>query len=136
MLTFQRGIVPIKIGVYQGGLTRLQETNIMVDDLKATLIKLRPEIDKKEAETQEMVVDLEKRQKIAAVQEKITSEEARESQKLFSAVAAIKADCEEQLEQAMPLYRGALAALDTLDKNDITEMKAYLQPAEEIVLVI
>jgi dynein heavy chain len=36
----------------------------------------------------------------------------------------------------MPLYRGALAALDTLDKNDITEMKAYLQPAEEIVLVI
>ena len=136
MLTFQRGIVPIKIGVYQGGLTRLQETNVMVDDLKATLIKLRPEIDKKEAETQEMVVDLEKRQKIAAEQEKITSEEAKESQKLFSAVAAIKADCEEQLEQAMPLYRGALAALDTLDKADITEMKAYLQPAEEIVLVI
>jgi len=65
MLTYQRGIVPIKIAVYQGGLTRLQETNIMVDDLKATLIKLRPEIDKKEAETQEMVVDLEKRQKIA-----------------------------------------------------------------------
>lgn len=51
MLTYQRGIVPIKIAVYQGGLTRLQETNIMVDDLKATLIKLRPEIDKKEAET-------------------------------------------------------------------------------------
>lgn len=37
---------------------------------------------------------------------------------------------------AMPLYRGALAALDTLDKNDITEMKAYTSPAEEIVLVI
>jgi len=83
-----------------------------------------------------MVVDLEKRQKIAGEQEKITSEEAKESQKLFSAVSVIKADCEEQLELAMPLYRGALAALDTLDKNDITEMKAYTSPAEEIVLVI
>ena len=38
----------------------------MVDDLKTTLIKLRPEIDKKEAETQELVIDLEKEQKVAA----------------------------------------------------------------------
>jgi len=31
----------------------------MVDDLKATLITLRPEIDRKEEETQVMVVELE-----------------------------------------------------------------------------
>jgi dynein heavy chain len=136
MLGYQRGIVPQKIQTYQGGLKRLQETNEMVDDLKATLIKLRPEIDKKEEETQAMVVDLERRQKVAAEQEKVTSAEEAESRKLFAAVAAIKADCEEQLEQAMPLYRGAIAALDTLDRADITEMKAYSSPAEEIVLVI
>ena len=35
----------------------------------------------------------------------------------------------------MPIYRSALAALDTLDKNGIVEMKAYNNPAEEIVLV-
>jgi dynein heavy chain len=50
MLAYQRGIVPVKIQRYQGGLKRLKETNEMVDDLKATLIKLRPEIDKKEEE--------------------------------------------------------------------------------------
>lgn len=55
----------------------------MVDDLKATLIKLRPEIDEKQEQTETMVVDLERRQKIAAEQEKITSVEAAESQKLF-----------------------------------------------------
>lgn len=60
MLKFQRGIVPQKISRYQGGLTRLAETNKMVDDLKAMLIKLRPEIDRKEEETQKLVVDLEK----------------------------------------------------------------------------
>lgn len=48
MLKYQRGIVPQKIARYQGGLTRLAETNKMVDDLKAMLIKLRPEIDRKE----------------------------------------------------------------------------------------
>lgn len=35
----------------------------------------------------------------------------------------------------MPIYKSALSALDTLNKNDITEMKAYAKPAEEIVLV-
>jgi dynein heavy chain len=59
MLTFQRGIVPIKIQRYQGGLKRLKETNDMVDDLKKTLITLRPEIDKNEKDTQALVVDLE-----------------------------------------------------------------------------
>ena len=41
-------------------MKRLHETNIMVDDLKASLIELRPVIDKKEQETQVMLVDLEK----------------------------------------------------------------------------
>ena len=136
MLGYQRGIVPKKISRYQGGLKRLQETNEMVDDLKATLIKLRPEIDKKEAETQVMVVDLEKQQKVAAEHEKVTSAEEAESQKLFANVAAIKADCEAKLNEAMPIYREAISALDTLDRGDITEMKAYASPAEEIVLVV
>ncbi len=59
MLKYQRGIVPQKIQRYQGGLTRLSETNKMVDDLKAMLIKLRPEIDRKEEETHKLVDDLE-----------------------------------------------------------------------------
>ena len=36
----------------------------------------------------------------------------------------------------MPIYKEALGALDTLNKADITEMKAYTSPAEEIVMVI
>ena len=108
----------------------------MVDDLKTTLVKLRPEIDRNEAETQAMVVDLEIRQKEAAEQEKITAGEEAESRKLFNAVATIKSECEAELEVAMPIYREAVGALDTLDRGDITEMKAYANPAEEIVLVI
>jgi dynein heavy chain len=119
MLAHQRGIVPVKIETYQGGLQRLQETNAMVDDLKATLITLRPEIDKKEEETQAMVVDLEVRQAEAAEQEKVTAGEEAESRKLFDAVQGIKKECEAALEEAMPIYNSAVTALDTLDKSDI-----------------
>lgn len=128
--------MPVKIATYQGGLKRLGETNDMVDDLKATLIKLRPEIDKKETETQAMVADLEVRQKEAAVVEKVTAGEEAESRKLFQTVAGIKKECEDALAVALPVYRDALKALDTLDKADVTEMKNYANPAADIVLVI
>lgn len=83
-----------------------------------------------------MVVDLEAQTKVANEQEKITSAEQAESEKLFQHVSGIKADCEAELAKAMPIYKSALSALDTLNKNDITEMKAYANPAEEIVLVV
>lgn len=51
-------------------------------------------------------------------------------------MSAIKSDCEAELAKAMPIYKSALSALDTLNKNDITEMKAYAKPAEEIILVV
>lgn len=108
----------------------------MVDDLKAMLIKLRPEIDRKEQETQALVVDLEKQSKIAAEQERLNAKEEAESQKLFDEVKTIKTECETELEKAMPIYREALAALDTLNKNDIIEMKSYPKPPDDLVLVI
>lgn len=36
----------------------------------------------------------------------------------------------------MPIYKEALSALDTLNKNDIVEMKSYPKPPEDLVLVI
>jgi hypothetical protein len=44
---------------YQNGLSRLAETNVMVDELKKKLIQLMPVIDEKSKATQLMVIDLE-----------------------------------------------------------------------------
>lgn len=60
LLGKQRVIVPAKMTRYQNGITRLAETNIMVDELKKKLIDLMPVIETKSKDTQEMVVDLEK----------------------------------------------------------------------------
>ena len=49
---------------------------------------------------------------------------------------AIKSDCELILGDAMPALNKALAALDTLDKKDIVEMKMYTSPPEDLVLVL
>jgi dynein heavy chain, axonemal len=136
MLKFQRGIVPVKIQRYQGGLKRLADTNKMVDEMKAELILLRPKIDEKTEETQKLMIVLDEQKKIADEQAKLTAVEEAAAQKLYNEVMVIKTDCESELAKAMPIYKEALSALDTLNKNDIIEMKSYAKPAEDIVLVI
>ena len=136
MLKNQQSIVPAKMTRYQNGLTRLSETNEMVADLKKKLIKLMPEIAEKTKATQEMVVDLEIQSKDAAEIEKTTAVEEGASKKIYDDVMAIKSDCEAILSEAMPALHKALAALDTLDKNDIVEMKMYSKPPDDLVLVL
>lgn len=104
--------------------------------MKAELILLRPKIDEKTEETQKLMIVLDEQKKIADEQAKITAVEEASAQKLYNEVMVIKTDCEAELAKAMPIYKEALSALDTLNKNDIIEMKSYAKPSEDIVLVI
>jgi len=136
LLGKQRIIVPAKMSRYQNGTTRLAETNVMVDELKKKLIDLMPVIDQKSKDTQEMVVDLEKQTEDAAEIEKTTAVEEAAAKKIFDDVSGIKSDCEKVLSEAMPALKKALAALDTLKKEDIGEMKNYAKPPEDLVMVM
>lgn len=74
-LTNQRAKIPVQIQKYKDGLTRLDSTNVIVDQLKKNLETLAPEIEEKEKATQEMVVDLQAKDKNAKEKEKIVAAE-------------------------------------------------------------
>lgn len=76
MLKYQRGIVPVKIARYQGGLKRLGDTNVMVDAMKAELIILAPQIDQKTEETEKLMVVLAAKKVIADEAAKMTAIES------------------------------------------------------------
>lgn len=136
LLGKQKVIVPAKMSRYENGISRLAETNIMVDELKKKLIELMPVIDIKSKDTQEMVIDLEKQTEDAAEIEKTTAVEEAAAKKIFDEVSGIKFDCEKVLSEAMPALKKALGALDTLNKGDIGEMKNYAKPPEDLVMVM
>lgn len=135
-LTNQRAKIPVQIQKYKDGLTRLESTNVIVDQLKKNLETLAPEIEEKEKATQEMVVDLQAKDKNAKEKEKLVAAETAEAQKLFKEVKEIKDDCEKDLSVAMPILEKAIKALDTLKESDIQEMKGYAKPPEDLVLVM
>lgn len=45
-------------------------------------------------------------------------------------------ECESDLAEAMPLLESALRALDTLTKNDVTEVKGMKSPPSGVKLVL
>jgi hypothetical protein len=49
--------------------------------------------------------------------------EERKASAEAAKVAAIKAECEADLAQAMPAYTASIRALDTLTKNDVSEVR-------------
>ena len=83
-----------------------------------------------------MMVNIDKSKK--QVQEKTKEVEAEETVakgKLESA-NTIKNDCDQALKIVMPIYHAAMRAVDSLNKNDITELKSFKQPAQGAIMVV
>ncbi|EAR94576.2 dynein heavy chain (macronuclear) [Tetrahymena thermophila SB210] len=112
----------------QNGLDKLQEANKVIDVLEEKLTKLQPELVKK---TEEIEILIEKLQidkneaneakKLVEIEEKIVEQKAEEIKKLQNEASLI-------LKNAMPQLHKATEALNTLNRNDISEMRAQHNP--------
>jgi dynein heavy chain len=58
----------------------------------------------------------------------VVSQEEASASAEAAKVQAIKDECEADLAEAMPALQAAVRALDTLTKNDITEVKGMKSP--------
>jgi dynein heavy chain len=66
---------------------------------------------------------------VVSVEESAASAEAAK-------VQAIKDECEADLAEAIPALEAALKALDTLTKNDITEVKGMKSPPAGMLVYV
>lgn len=124
----QQQNIPVAIARFEKGLTRLAETNVIVEELKENLVELAPKIDEKETQVKAMIVTLTEETKIASEQEKVTAKDEAEARKIHNEVSQIKASCEEILEKAMPALKAATDSLKCLEAKDISEISKYAVP--------
>ena len=136
LLTIKSGEVALIKKRYENGLVKLAETENSVEGMKAELIALQPELVVAQKETAEMMVvvagESEAAEKVKVV---VEAEEAKASAKAAE-VKEIKDDCEADLAEAIPVLNAALAALDTLKKSDIDEVKAMKAPPAGVKLTM
>lgn len=114
------------------GLTKLQATAGQVDDLKAKLATQEVELKSKNEEANRLIervaIDTERVNREKA----IAAEEERQVDIITKEVEEKQISCKRDLQAAEPALAAANAALNTLNKANLTELKSFGSPSEEV----
>eukprot|EP00041_Stephanoeca_diplocostata_P039521 m.1633795 g.1633795 ORF g.1633795 m.1633795 type:complete len:4492 (+) comp25411_c0_seq1:204-13679(+) len=120
----------------ENGLTKLRATAAQVDDMKEKLKAQEVELAEKNKAANELIekvgIESAKGQKdrdFAAGEEKKVSQLSKE-------VGAKREDCERDLAKAEPALVAAAEALNSLNKNNLTELKSFASPPPICVEVV
>ncbi|KAI8853660.1 dynein heavy chain and region D6 of dynein motor-domain-containing protein [Chytridium lagenaria] len=116
----------------ENGLTKLQSTAAQVDDLKAKLAFQEVDLKAKNEEALRLIervgIDTEKVNKEKA----IAAEEEKKVDAFTKEVSEKAASCENDLKAAEPALAAAANALNTLNKANLTELKSFGSPSQEV----
>ncbi|KAG7383179.1 hypothetical protein PHYPSEUDO_003966 [Phytophthora pseudosyringae] len=126
----------IKLQRLMAGVVKLEDTNSLVSTLQDELVVLQPVLVSKTQEAEELLFQVAIDQAEAGqVAQRVGSDEAVVKQQQQE-VASCQADAQRDLDQALPALNAAVAALDSLDKKDITEVKGFVKPPQAVQVVM
>ncbi|XP_010213287.1 PREDICTED: dynein heavy chain 9, axonemal-like, partial [Tinamus guttatus] len=116
----------------ENGLQKLNSTSTQVDDLKAKLAAQEVDLKQKNDDADKLI------QVVGVETEKVSREKAvadEEEQKvalITQEVQQKQKDCEEDLAKAEPALAAAQAALNTLNKKNLTELRSFGSPPSAV----
>ncbi|XP_075070448.1 dynein axonemal heavy chain 11 [Mixophyes fleayi] len=135
LLDIKRRELSQKMEHLENGLQKLKTTASQVEDLKAKLASQEAELKQRNQDAEALIA------KIGLQTEKVSQEKAIadvEEQKVASIqleVSAKQKECEEDLKKAEPALVAATAALNTLTKVNLTELKTFSNPPAAVINV-
>ena len=120
---------------YESGLAQIFSAEEQVETMKQELIEKGPKLEITKVETEAILVEVNKETEEASkVREVVAKDEAFAAEKAGEA-NRIKEECEAKLAEAQPILDSAVAALDTIDKKDISVMAKANAVAPAVALV-
>jgi dynein heavy chain len=120
----------------KNGLLKLHETNELVANMQVTLQQLGPELKQKAADVETLMIKIGKDQETADGVKRVVAEEEKVVKQQAAQTEAIAREAQKDLDEALPALEAAYKALDSLEKKDVAEMKAFAKPPELVVLVM
>ena len=136
LLNKKREEIKKRLDRYVQGLKALADTESSVEGMKTELIALQPELVVAQAETAEMMIVITGEKEAAdKVKTVVEGEEAKATLKAAE-VKEVKDSCENDLAEAIPILNSAVAALDTLKKSDMDEVKGMKAPPKGVILTM
>ncbi|NWW98330.1 DYH17 protein, partial [Caloenas nicobarica] len=135
LLSKKRSELTAKIERLEKGLTKLQSTTSQVDDLKAKLAVQETELKQKNEDADKLIHVVGVETQKVSKEKAIADEEELKVQAINTVVTEKQQACETDLAKAEPALVAAQEALDTLNKNNLTELKSFGSPPQAVVNV-
>ncbi|VDO08408.1 unnamed protein product [Rodentolepis nana] len=121
---------------FKSGLNKILETNETVGRMEEELKALRPKLEQKQKDTENLMNKLSEDQgKADVVRHHVKDDEAEAKRKAIE-TQAIADDAQRDLDAALPVLEAANKALDSLDKNDIAEVRVFTKPPQLVQTVM
>ncbi|OON20270.1 ATPase family protein, partial [Opisthorchis viverrini] len=121
---------------FRNGLDKILETNELVVSMEVELTAMRPTLEVKQRDTEKLMHKLgEDQEQADIVRTRVKEDEAIAKQKAQE-TQAIADDAQRDLDEAVPALEAANKALDSLDKNDISEIRVFTKPPQLVQTVM
>ncbi|KAI3386976.1 hypothetical protein SNEBB_002464 [Seison nebaliae] len=118
-----------------GGLDKIRMAAEQLDELNIKLEIQRIELKKKTEDCENLLVTIGERTEIATKKKHFAENKQTEIASQRKIISKEKAEAEEVLEEALPALEAAKLALDDIDRNDVTEIRAFATPPESVQFV-
>ncbi|EDX15768.1 GD15126 [Drosophila simulans] len=135
LLVDKNGEFAERIARLQSGMSKLAECARQVDTLKHQLAIQEVQLAAKNAAADKLIVIVSAESEKVKRERYIASEEEKRVRIIEEDVSIKTKMCEEDLRQAEPALVAAQAALNTLNKNNLTELKSFGSPPKAVVNV-
>ncbi|KAF7239970.1 Dynein heavy chain 6, axonemal [Varanus komodoensis] len=120
----------------KNGLSKLLETNVLVDKMKLDLSALEPVLKEKSIDVEALMEKLAVDQENADQVRRVVQEDEAIAKVKAEDTQAIADDAQRDLDEALPALDAANKALDSLDKADISEIRVFTKPPDLVMTVM
>jgi dynein heavy chain len=121
---------------YVVGLEKLDFAAQNVKTMQQELTELQPVLRESKKETNELMAKIEHKLPGVKKKQEEVGKETAAAQGDADRCAHMKADCEADLAEAIPILNDAVRSLNTLKPADINEVKQFTKPPGGVVLVM
>ncbi|XP_014373608.2 dynein heavy chain 10, axonemal, partial [Alligator sinensis] len=119
----------------EGGLDKLKEAAVQLDELNQKLAEQKIVLAEKSAACEALLQEIATNTAIAEEKKKLAEEKAVEIEEQNKIIAVEKKDAETALAEAMPILEAAKLELQKLDKSDVTEIRSFAKPPKQVQTV-
>jgi len=130
LYTLKYGEIEIQERQVNTGIEKLEDAQKDVNSMKEQLFEQNKVLEVEMKKTNKLLAEVTEAKKEADKKKQVVDKDASECRATADAINAEKAEAQVELDKAMPLQEAAIAACDSIKKDDITALKNNNKPAD------